>query len=143
MAERPQSERRRRARVLVWDSLPPDADRSDRPVSKLFEPPKDRKGWDRVSITFHTHPLHRRPNVAPGDLTLPRRTSRLRLVGDCFLFTVTLILVCGLPLWVVAVLANSDLHWVWAGVAVVATAAGVLLFVRGIEDSRRPPDDLL
>ena len=114
-----------------------------RAVSKLFEEPSEPKAWDRASITLNTHPLHRGPRMGPDDLRLPRRTSRLRLAGDSFAIAILICLACTFPLWIAGVIFDSDLHWVWAGVGVIALVCGVLLFARGVGDEERPAEDFL
>jgi hypothetical protein len=69
---------KRKPRVLIWERVPPDEALRDKPVSKLFEPPEDRKGWDRASVTLNTHPLHRSPRFGPDDLRLPQDRPALR-----------------------------------------------------------------
>jgi hypothetical protein len=141
MADERQQDERREPRVLVWDRVPPEVDRRDKPVAKLFEPRNDPKGWDRASITLNTHPLHREPRVTPGDLRLPRRSSRMKLAGDAVAITVLVSLAAVFPLWIAGVLIDSDLRWAWAAVGGLALACGALLFARGVSDERRPPED--
>ena len=131
----------KKPRVLIWERVPPDEVLKDKPVAKLFEPPEDRKGWDRASITLNTHPLHRAPRFGPDDLRLPRRTSRLRLAGDAVAISFLVFLAFTFPLWVAGVIVGSDLRWVWAAVGGVALLCGALLFARGVGDERRPAED--
>ncbi len=136
-----QAKKAKRPRVLVWERVPPDEVLKDKPVGKLFEPPEDRKGWDRASITLNTHPLHRAPRLGPGDLTLPRRTSWLRLAGDAFAVAFLICLASAFPIWVASVVLDNNLVWVWAGVGAVALLCGIGLFVRGVADEQRPVED--
>jgi hypothetical protein len=134
---------KRKPRVLTWERVPPDEVLRDKPVSKLFEPPEDRKGWDRASLTLNTHPLHRSPRFGPDDLRLPRRTSRVKLAGDSVAITILICLAFMFPLWVASVIVDSDLRWAWVGVGAFAIACGALLFARGVVDEQRPPEDFL
>lgn len=128
-------------RVLIWEQAPPDEILKDKTVGKLFEPPKERKSWDRASITLNTHPLHRHSRFGPDDLRLPRRTSRLRLAGDAIAITFLVVLAFTFPLWVASVIVASDLRWEWAGVGLIAVFCGVMLFARGVAEEDRPPED--
>jgi hypothetical protein len=134
-------EQEKKKRVLVWERVPPDEVLKDKPVGKLFEQPEDRKGWDRASITLNTHPLHREPRFGPEDLTLPRRTSRLKLAGDAIAIAFLTFLGAVFPLWVASVVLNRDLRWIWIGVGCVAVLCGLLLFARGLADEARPLED--
>jgi hypothetical protein len=135
------NEPKQKSRVLIWERVPPDEVLADKPVGKLFEPPEDRKGWDRASITLNTHPLHAAPRVGPEDLKLPRRTSRIRLAGDAVAISFLICLAFTFPLWVLGVIFDSDMRWVWVGVAGFAVLCGVLLFARGVADEARPAED--
>jgi hypothetical protein len=143
MADERVGKRGREQRLLVWDREPPPEVQEDRPVAKLFDPRDDPKGWDRASITLNTHPLHREPRVTPDDLRLPKRSSRLKLVGDCIAFTFALSLLSSFPLWVAGVMVKSDLAWAWIAVLALSVGGGLLLFLRGVAAESRPPEDLL
>jgi hypothetical protein len=132
---------KKKPRVLVWERIPPDEVLKDKTVSKLFETPNDPKGWDRASVTMNTHPLHREPRFGPEDLTLPRRTSRLKLAGDAVAITVLTFLGFMFPLWVASIILKSDLRWAWLVAVGIAVLCGVLLFGRGLADEARPPED--
>jgi hypothetical protein len=136
-------ETKRKRRVLVWDSVPPEEVREDKPVSKLFEPRNEPKAWDRASITINTHPLHREPRLGPEDLRLPRRSSRMKLAGDAVAITVLICLAFMFPIWIAGVLINSDLRWGWAAAAVIAVVCGALVFSRGVSDEHRPAEEFL
>ena len=134
-------EQAKKGRVLIWEQVPPDEVLQDETVGKLFEPPKERKRWDRASITLNTHPLHRHPRLGPEDLHLPRRTSWLRLAGDAVAITFLVLLACAFPLWIAGVIVDSDLRWEWAAAAAIALFCGAALFARGLSDEERPPED--
>jgi hypothetical protein len=108
-----------------------------RPDPDVFERRDDPKGWDRASITFRTHPLHRFPRVTQADLILPSAGDWLRLAGDCLVFGACVGLIMFFPFWIADVMANGGLaNWVWGTMAVVGVLSAVFLFVVASRNKR-------
>jgi hypothetical protein len=97
----------------------------------------DTKGWDRVSIAFHSRRY--RPPLTPDDVRLPKEPSSWRNLGICFVCGVCLtFLYVWFPLLFVSLVLSLSLGYWYPGVLGGALVGLTLvLFAVSVRETRQ------
>jgi hypothetical protein len=112
--------------------IPPPEEREplDQTIFEVFDKGEEPKTWDRASIKANTHPLHPFPKTKREDLTLPKRTDRWKLVGDCAVFGVAVLGLCAFPAYMASFFFEGSSLWLWLACFVVGVLSAVWLYTR-------------
>jgi hypothetical protein len=112
--------------------IPPPEEREpiDKPILEVFDRGEEPDTWDRASIKANTHPLHPFPTTRRKDLTLPKRTDRWKLVGDCVVFGLAVLGLCAFPAYMASMFVEGSSLWLWLACLAVGILSGVWLYAR-------------